>query len=468
MKKNKPGLQKWVRLIFVIIMFCVSGCKRDSQIETWSLPPGLVTSDDFALKVNDQPVCVEKLQSNMELDSLPPWFTSVPYTNVAQYVNIANFNSSGSNQIVITCRDSVKTFAIRPQSRNITVNVAGKQLLFTLPKPDKLYIEINDYPALCIFANTPEKNPPKPEEPNVIYYGPGVHQAGVITLQENSTLYLHGGAIVYGALRFAGNNIRITGRGILDGNYQHQLVLMENAANIQVDGVILRNGRSWQNTLVNCSDIRYQNVKVISFGNSGDGINPVGSSHVTIDQCFLRCTDDCIAIKTPEADQVVDGITITNNTLIGYAFADGITIGFETNGPFIKNVQVENCDILIARGGSRVDGHSAFSIICDGPALISDIYYKNIRVEKDIEKLFELNITDGSLYDNNPQGHIKGIYLENISWNVTGPIILAGYDTNHLVKDVFFKNCTIAGQVLQSMDNPVFRINRFVKNVSVQ
>jgi len=466
-KKYDPSWGKWLYIILSWFLL-FSGCSRDNKIETWPAPPGLATSDDFTLKVNGQPVWVEKLQSNMDLDSLPPWFTSVPYTNVAQQVNIANFNSSGPLQIVITCRDSVKSFAIHPYSRNITAQSRGKQLLFELPGPDKLYIEINDYPALCLFANPPENGTPKPGEANVLYYGPGVHQAGIITLQENSILYLHGGAIVYGALRFAGNNIRITGRGILDGNYQHRLVLMENAANVHIDGVILRNGRSWQNTLVNCKNVSYENVKVISFGNSGDGINPVGSSNVTIDNCFLRCTDDCIAIKSPGTEQVVDSIRVTNNTMIGYAFSDGLTIGFETNGPAIKNVLVNNCDILMSRGGSMVDGHSAFSIICDGPAHISDIYFENIRVEETVEKLFELNITDGAKYEVNPQGYINGVYLKNITWNAARPIILSGYDANHLVENVFFENCTIAGRPLQSVDDPVFQINNFVRNVVVQ
>jgi polygalacturonase len=109
--------------------------------------------------------------------------------------------------------------------------------------------------------------------------------------------------------------------------------------------VILRRGRSWQNTLRNCDRITYENVKVISFGNSGDGINPVGSRDVAIRDCFLRCTDDCIAIKSPDERHAVERVRVLDNTLIGYAFADGVTIGFETNGPHVRDVLFDNCSV---------------------------------------------------------------------------------------------------------------------------
>ena len=217
--------------------------------------------------------------------------------------------------------------------------------------------------------------------------------------------------------------------------------------------------------LTECKNVSYRHVKVISFGNSGDGINPVGSQNVAIENCFLRCTDDCIAIKELAENQIVDNIRVRNCTMIGFAFADGITIGFETNGSEIKNVRVENCDILISRGGSMVDGHSAFSIICDGPAWIRDIHYENIRVEKDVLKLFELHVTDGTKYQADPPGRIQGIHLKNISWAAAKPIILKGFNEQHLVGDITFENCAIAGEPLQSPEHPVFQINEFVSDV---
>ena len=151
--------------------------------------------------------------------------------------------------------------------------------------------------------------------------------------------------------------------------------------------------------------------------------------------------------------------------MIGYAFSDGVTIGFETNGPSISDVTVRNCDILIARGGSRVDGHSAFSIICDGPAIIHDILYEDIRVEERVLKLFELHITDGTKYGINPPGNIRDIYLKNISWASSKPIILKGFDESHSVENITFEDCVIANETLNDTGNEVFEIGDFVDQV---
>jgi hypothetical protein len=151
--------------------------------------------------------------------------------------------------------------------------------------------------------------------------------------------------------------------------------------------------------------------------------------------------------------------------MIGFAFSDGITIGFETNGPYIEDVKVYNCDILQARGGSRVEGHSAFSIICDGPAQIRDISYEDIRVDEDVYKLFELNITDGTKYGINPPGHIRNVHLKNIKWSSIRPIIIKGFDETHRVQDITFENCSIKGEILENTRNDLFEINEFVDNV---
>jgi hypothetical protein len=154
--------------------------------------------------------------------------------------------------------------------------------------------------------------------------------------------------------------------------------------------------------------------------------------------------------------------------MIGFAFSDGVTIGFETNAASISNVTVRNCDVILARGGSRVEGHSGFSIICDGPALISNVLYDNIRVEKSEIKLFELQITDGTKYDVGPPGHIKEIKLKNISWAHEGPIVLKGYDENHRVQNVTFENCTVAGKPLSDLKTKVMQIGSFVDDVVVK
>jgi hypothetical protein len=429
---------------------------------------GLTTSDLYRVKVNERDIWTERFRTSMDVSALPDWFIE-SYTKVPQEIHQASFSCGGTLEVSIRVPHPIKKASIHPLSRKIRQHVTGDILTFSLPGPDKIDIQIDDLPPLFLFANPIEHDTVSPDAPGVHYFGPGVHRPGFITLKDSETVYIAAGAIVYGGIRANGvSNVRVIGRGILDGGFEFkQMVLLENCKDVLFEGVMIRNGDGWTNTLVNCEGLRYNHVKVLSFGPGCDGIDPLGSRHVVISNCFLRCTDDCIAIKALAPEYEVDNVQVINNTMIGFAFSDGVTIGFETNARSVSNITVRNCDVILARGGSRVEGHSGFSIICDGPAVISNVLYENIRVEKSELKLFELNITDGTKYGVGPPGHIKDITLKDISWAHSGPIILKGWDENHRVQNVTFQNCSIAGKPLD-IRNPAMQIGKFVDDVTVR
>ena len=458
------------KLLVLIVPFHMMTCSPNPNIVIYPAIPNLIESDLYRIEVNGHSIWTEKFQTNFDLQELPEWFTGSSYVNQQQEVHMANLSCEGDLRVRIELNEPITRASVRPFSRGIKPDIQGQILEFSLSGPDKLYININDLSPLLFFANPLESDVPDPENPNVHFFEPGVHRPGMMHLTDSATVYIAGGAIVYGGIRTDGaSHIRILGRGILDGNFEfRRMVVPENSRNVKFDGIIIRNGVSWTNTIVNCSDVRYEDVKVISFGPGGDGINPLGSQNVTINNCFFRCTDDCIAIKSPDPSHVVKNIRVTNNTMIGFAYSDGVTIGFETNGRTVSDVLVKNCDILQARGGSRVDGHSAFSIICDGPATISDVRYEDIRVEEDILKLFELHITDGTKYGINPPGHIKDIHLKNIRWASERPIILRGFDDEHLVQNVTFEDCWVNDLPLKDKRDELLQMGDFVQDVTIK
>ena len=69
--------------LILLIMFSVTSPSL-AEIVVYPSPPGLTTSDDFTVEINGQIVWTEKLESNMDLTSLPSWFTSEPYTKLPQ------------------------------------------------------------------------------------------------------------------------------------------------------------------------------------------------------------------------------------------------------------------------------------------------------------------------------------------------------------------------------------------------
>lgn len=122
---------------------------------------------------------------------------------------------------------------------------------FDLDKPGSLTIEINDdiTKTLHLFAGGTETETPDPDDPNVVYYGPGIHKIGRKEINTNQTVYLAGGAYVYGNLVVKNReNVRIRGRGILDGSPYDRWENKEgvkygihavNTKNLTIEGIIL-------------------------------------------------------------------------------------------------------------------------------------------------------------------------------------------------------------------------------------
>ena len=432
-------------------------------IVTYPSPPGLKTSPDFTLKANDKPVWVERIGSNMKAFSY-----SLYGGREMEDLNVASFSCSGSVTIRIKATGKINSYIIRPKSLNINATVTGNELIFTIPGPQKLYIEINGLPHLAVFANPLEVSPPKRGDRDVIYFGPGKYDQDSIELKSNQTLYIAGGAVLNANIRGRNlHNVIISGRGILQGNLE-----ISGTSSLDVNGIFIRNTKGWTNTLTDCHYCEYNNVKIFSYEAiySVDGIDVVSCTNFKINDCFMRCRDDCVAIKSGDRNLHVDSVFVTNCIMVGWACSDGVTLGFELNGGPVENIFVGNCDILYARGGGRTNGHSGFSIVCDGPAWVQNIHFEDIRIEENVEfKNLEFIVTDGTLYGADPPGHIKGVYLKNIQWENPGkPFIIFGFSPDNLVEDITFDHCTVGGKVVTRDTDAEFRINSFTKKIKFQ
>ena len=430
--------------MLVSLFLSLVSTKAQAGTVIYPAPPGLTTSPDFTVIADDQQVWVERIGSKRATFDY-----SLYGSREMEDLNVAAFTCQGTVTIRVKANVKIDTFNIRPKSRNIKAIVNGSEISFTIDGPQKLYIEINNLPHLAIFADPPEPDPHKRGDPGVIYYGPGEHNPGRINLVSNMTMYIAAGAIVnadiYGRKL---ENVTITGRGIIQGKIE-----MTGCSNFNVNGIFIRNTKGWSNTLTDCHNCSYRNVKVFSYEAiySVDGIDPVSCTNFTIDDCFMRCRDDCVAIKSVDPKLRVDSIYVSNCVMVGWACSDGVTIGYELNGGPVENIFVKNCDILYARGDGRTKGHSAFSIVCDGPAMVRNIHFEDIRVENQVEyKNLEFIVTDGTLYGTDPPGHIKGVFLKNIQWeNITKPFIITGYSPDNMVEDIVFDKCSVGGKILK-------------------
>lgn len=429
-------------LISVSLCVAVSFSCWAQKTVTYPAVQGMATSTDYSVLVNGQEVWVEEIgPGGME------------------NLHVANFSCEGSQNIVVRTDETISSFTVQPESAGIPAEARGRELVFRIDGPAMLYLRVNDKPYLALFANPLEQDAPAPDAKGVDYYGPGQHDLGRVAVHDNQVIYIAGGANVRADFNGSAKNVRIFGRGSIDGRLS-----LKNCENLTVDGVFMRNTRGWTNTVTNSVNTLYQNVKV--FSHTGvwglDGINPVSCKGFTIRNCFLRTRDDCIAVKSngnpEEFDLATRDILIEDCIMVGWDHADGVTLGFELNGSVVENVRVRNCDILRSAGSGRSGGHSAFSIVCDGASDVRNIYFEDIRVEADMEyKNLEIILTEAERYGNGKMGSISGVYLRNVRWaNAARPFTIVGHPTR-FVENVVFTDCYVGGKLMTGLGDAWFQ-----------
>ena len=104
---------------------------------------------------------------------------------------------------------------VRPLSKGIKPEREGGGLVFTLEHPGQYSLELDGHHNnLHIFFDAPREY----AEDGVIYYGPGVHNTGVVRLYSGDTVVIDRDAVVVGGF-FAvdAENVKITGKGVIDG-----------------------------------------------------------------------------------------------------------------------------------------------------------------------------------------------------------------------------------------------------------
>jgi hypothetical protein len=328
-------------------------------------------------------------------------------------------------------------------------------LIVLLPGPSKLSIEPDGKKGpLLLFANPLEQNAPLSNSPGVIYFGPGIHEAGRIELTNNQTLYLAGGSVVKGGVVAQGENIHILGRGILDGSDWAWLkgptpdVVQIHGTNVEVSGITIRGASHW--TIVPDASrwVTIRNVKLCgSRVQNDDGIDPCNSQDVLISDCFIRSDDDCIALKGLNFDAPnsnIERITIENSVL-WCDRARVFLLGHESRAKFMRAITLRNLDII----------HFAMVPFLLEPGeemMLQDVNIEDVRINGEgQQELIRLKPTVNQYMHNKVPGHIQGVHFRSLSLSGEPGVYkvqIIGADERHKVEDVTFENVDFCGEKL--------------------
>jgi Glycosyl hydrolases family 28/F5/8 type C domain len=417
----------------------------EGQVVTYPTPPslhaaGLDDSALFRVVAGGKPVWTKKFKHG-------------------RTIHLAGLTvGAGEIPIKITVSEPFQSVQISPKRLRRNFQQDGNSFSFTISGPQKLIIFVRtahgELDPLYLYADPLEENPPTPGSIGPHHYGPGLHDhVGKIELGSGGKVYLAGGAVVKGSIVARGaSGVEVLGRGILLEDGDGTSILMEECQDVTVEGItVLDVQHGWSTHYEDCSGVEIRDVKIFSFEVNGDGIDPDGCRDFTVDRCLISTGDDCIAIKSRHRG--VSGVKVLRTVLDSYpggGGGDGVKIGTETfHGP-ITDVLVEDCDVVRDYGENSFDGHSAFSIVHRPESDISNVRYRNIRVEDRIEhKNFEIRMIanqEGSAISHDAgNGTVSDVTLEGIRWEVERDINLIGAG----ISGVHFRDCTVGGHALE-------------------
>lgn len=394
---------------------------------------------------------------------------------------------------------------VRPCSLGITADCDGHEVVFTLKKPANLMIEINKerFRCLHLFACAIEEQP----KTNVIrqetasgrpcttgvggllsqladlpkgrtlFLGPGLHVVGeyVFPVPSDTRVYLATGAVVVGAFILQDvENVVIEGHGVILQRSFHRFsgingIRISHCKNVRVEGVTFINPPHYTIALGNADHVTICGIHSFSCEGWSDGIDMMSSHHIHIDGCFLRTSDDCIAIYGSRWDYHGGShdVLVENSSLwadVAHPTNIGTHGDYEHDGDIIEQISFRNIDIL--EHHEHQPGYLGCMAINPGDRnTVRDVLYENIRVEH-IEngKLIDVQVKYNPDYNPAPGKRIERITFRNICCDCVPPVesVIAGYDEEHDVRNIRLENVQVCGGSLP------LHIGGFVSDVTVE
>ncbi|MDP9173272.1 MAG: glycosyl hydrolase family 28 protein [Planctomycetota bacterium] len=263
-----------------------------------------------------------------------------------------------------------------------------------------------------------------------------------------------------------------------------RLICIQNCDDLNVGGLHLKDSGFWNLHIYHCNNVLVDglNIQAPQGAPSTDGMDIDSTQNITIRNCYIAVSDDCIALKGskgPLALEDKDSPPVEHVHVTDCTFAQGggmVTLGSEAT--IIRDVLVENCKI--AGPGTRGISLVRLKLRPDTPQTYEDIHFNNITLDgagrflsiEPWKQYFDLqghapptetvrNVTVSNIsgtfgsfgvIHGNPGNVIENITLENVDITLTNPKPqLVG------IKNLIISNVKINGKDFTAADIPTTR-----------
>lgn len=447
--------------------------------------------------------------------------TDVPVQAFTPVYDFARFSFSGRQKITVTVNEEIEHFTISPLALGIKAEVEGNKLTFDLAQSRYLIVKINDLKELAIAADELETDVPESHgagiynilsapykadangaEPStaaiqtaiddanrngggIVYIPSGLYYCGNLILRSNVHVYMEGGAVIRGtgnpkdyathyrkqSLGMDGtwfiytednsSNIKIYGRGVIDGNgtqmrrqhrYLNNLLFPMQCSGFTVDGITFVDSSLWGVVPTRCDHVALLNTKHFNENDQNhedDAIDIQECQHVLVKHSFAIAEDDTYSTKTwsQQTDiaggwygkpEVLDDVVFDD--CFGWSRCATFKLGFgvvqdQTNLSFINSFSYKSMRAIAVN-------HRW------GEGVARNILFDNIDIEgfwprhNNESRWLEINLRS-------PE-RMEHITLRNIRVRDAGstPSLIKGFDEKHPVRNVTLENIYMHNQAV--------------------
>lgn len=440
-----------LRWLLSALWICVlTGTVTGAKVEVAGAPQGISLNNDFTVKVRPE--------GKSKWVLVPTYLVKVDEVRETkhhvEHASMATFDFSEKVEIAVTYnKGKIDSARVRPLSYDIPFTIEGNTLQFSLEKPANLSVEVNGdiFHNLHLFANPLDTFKVDKKNPDLIYFGPGIHrfEGGEFRIPSGKTVYVAGGAVMMGRMLIENvHDVKLLGRGIIDPSVKMG-IRIANSRNVYVEGLM-----ATQCATGGSDSVTIRNVKVISYFGWGDGMNVFSSRNVLFDRVFCRTSDDCTTVYGTRLgfEGPSSNITMQNSTLWADV-AHPIFIGIHGNADkpeILENLNYVNIDILDHKE-KQLNYQGCLAINAGDENLIRNVRFEDIRIENFRQgQLVNLRIFFNEKYCKAPGRGIENVVFKNVSYtgNRAEISVIEGYDAQRKVRNIRFENLRINGQII--------------------
>lgn len=392
----------------------------------------------------------------------------------------AFFSMGAAVTVEVEFSEDVSYTSIHPLRHGIKPKIKGRTISFTLEKPLKLVIKSGggkQTKPLALCATPLEENVPASGNEKVLYFGPGVHEPGVIKPVTGQTVYLAPGALVKGRIEVCdATGVTVCGRGTLDTRGYSVRddktlgILFERCEDVHLEGIGIRGGSWWMTLFLVTNHASATHLSLLGKTVNTDGIDIDGVQDFVARDCFIRCEDDGFGWHAVDAEANGEPPTrdcLAEDCVIWNTHAgNGLRVGASMETGLFENITFRNIDVLMHAGSAIYSDHSDW-------ALCRNIRFENFFIESLGQKkqpTIKIYIAK-TRYSNktgfrDARGRYDGLEFINVTSPKDSSITLNGFDADHQIENVLFKNCHRGDESVNSSDDLI--TNEFVSEVKFE